>query len=159
MNRSLPQRVAPLAERSSSVECLPITVLLIEDNPDSAELVKAQLSDDDELFRFEWRPNLTSALIRIAEPGIDVVLLDLSLPEMHGHLTFRALDLANVSNIPVIILTADDSKLTRDLIWSRGLKGLKLVGYLLKHQTSGAELKAAVLRAAREGPLRAHQES
>jgi CheY-like chemotaxis protein len=65
----------------------PINVLLVEDDPDSAELTTAQLSEGklQGIFKIEWTDKLTTAMTRLAKPGVDVVLLDLGMPELSGY--------------------------------------------------------------------------
>jgi DNA-binding response OmpR family regulator len=92
-------------------------VLLVEDDPEAAELDKILLTNTEEgTFRVEWCPNLITAMIKLAEPDSwDVVLLDLGLPELNGYKTFRAVQMVAPRPIPVVILTSDETKLTKDL--------------------------------------------
>ncbi len=53
--------------------------------------------------------NLARGLEALARGGIDVVLLDLTLPDSSGHNTFTLLA-KHVSTIPVIVLTGMDDK-------------------------------------------------
>jgi CheY-like chemotaxis protein len=60
-----------------------ITVLLIEDNPGDARMVRESLTGPSAtapFFQMEWRDRLASGLERLRFGGIDVVLLDLGLP-------------------------------------------------------------------------------
>jgi len=72
----------------------PIQVLLVEDDPDAAELVRMTLEDCVDPFRVEWCRGLIEALRRLLEPGIDVILLDLGLPELRGHRSYCAIETA-----------------------------------------------------------------
>ena len=70
-------------ERSS------LQVLLIEDNPGDADLVKDMLSDaGDVAFRINWADALLPGLDRLARGDIDLVLLDVSLPDGRGWMVF-----------------------------------------------------------------------
>ena len=83
----------------------PIQVLLVEDSPEAAELVKVYLSEDGAAsFRVEWACNLVEAMTRLARPGLDVVLLDLGLPELSSYKSYRAIDVAAGPQLPVVIL-------------------------------------------------------
>lgn len=70
-------------ERRESSEAT--RVLLVEDNPGDARLLKEMLWEIP-AFRLHviWADRLSAALERLAEGGIDVVLLDLSLPDSRG---------------------------------------------------------------------------
>ena len=62
-----------------------IKVLLVEDNPGDARLLKETLADaESEQFQLTHVFTLSSGLERLAEAGFDVVLLDLSLPDSQG---------------------------------------------------------------------------
>ena len=63
------------------------TVLLIEDNPGDARLIRELLRRGDLVTIRDWRTptELETGLERLAEGGIDVALLDLSLPDSRGN--------------------------------------------------------------------------
>ena len=63
-----------------------LTVLLIEDSPQYANLVQRWLSDTSEGGRFllNWTDSLASGMSRLEKGGIDVILLDLGLPDCSG---------------------------------------------------------------------------
>jgi PAS domain S-box-containing protein len=70
----------------------PIKVLLIEDNPADARLIGIMLTQASALsFQFSWVDNLTEGIERIRSSDIDVVLLDLGLPESTGLETLERL--------------------------------------------------------------------
>lgn len=120
----------------------PITVLLIEDNPDQADLVKHDLSaEGDTGYRVEWVPTLLDGMKCLAEPGIDVVLLDLGLPELEGYKSHTAIR-RSAPQVPIVILTADERAVSRELTLSAGA-----ADYLIKGEISGLQLRQS-LRAA-----------
>jgi Flp pilus assembly CpaE family ATPase len=88
-----------------------LSVLLVEDDPDYATLVQQWLdgTGHNPQFALSWTDSLSSALSRLARGGIDIVLLDLSLPDSQGMDTFAALT-SRCPNVPVIVLTAADSE-------------------------------------------------
>ncbi len=84
---------------------LRIRVLLIEDNPDDARLIRMMLADAGaELFQVDHVERLARAFERISQGGIDIVLSDLSLPDSHGLDTFSRLH-AHAPRVPIILLT------------------------------------------------------
>ncbi len=88
-----------------------LTVLLIEDSPDYADLVEDWLSEkkDGTSFVLNWTDSLRAGLERLAKGGIDVILLDLGLPDSNGTETFRNLK-TGAPGIPVIVLSSADSQ-------------------------------------------------
>lgn len=139
--------VAPPVAVPGTAVSAPIRVLLVEDDPEAADLVQFSLLDETSGgFDFEWAPNLVEATIRLSQPGIDVVLLDLGLPELGGYKSYRVVELASGSNIPIVILTADDRTISRELTM-----GLGASDYLLKHEMSPARLKHSLRDAAFRG--------
>ncbi len=82
-----------------------LKVLLIEDNPGDARLIELMLEGaGEELFEIEVVDRLQAGLERLAEGGINVVLLDLSLPDSQGLSTFIQLH-ARAPWMPIIVLS------------------------------------------------------
>jgi Flp pilus assembly CpaE family ATPase len=80
-------------------------VLLIEDNPGDAELVKAALADSGGVtFQVFFADALLPGLDRLARGDIDLVLLDLSLPDSHGLDGLTAVR-THAPFVPVVLLT------------------------------------------------------
>jgi signal transduction histidine kinase len=87
------------------MESEPINVLLIEDDPAAAEIVKGLVGDDASVFRLEWTANLREGLGRLANGGVDLVLLDFGLPDSEGLDTFLRAR-AEAPGVAIIPLTA-----------------------------------------------------
>jgi two-component system, cell cycle sensor histidine kinase and response regulator CckA len=89
-----------------------LKVLLVEDNPGDADLVKEYLSQSRQaVFDVECVPRLAQAISILEREPIDAVLLDLGLPDSSGLETLeRILEVA--SRIPTVVLTALDDELT-----------------------------------------------
>ncbi len=88
-----------------------LKVLLIEDSPGYAELVQAWLSPGGEIaFGLNWTDSLAAGLKRLTQGGMDVILLDLGLPDSDGLATFAGIR-AHAPDILVIILSAGDSEM------------------------------------------------
>ncbi len=87
-----------------------IKVLLIEDNPADARLVKEMLVEaQNTSFDLEWKERLSAGLERLAEGGIDIVLLDLMLPDCRGFDTF-ARTKVQAPQIPIVVMSGLDDE-------------------------------------------------
>jgi signal transduction histidine kinase len=87
-----------------------ITILLVEDNPADAGLLKATLLGADG-GRFKIIPaiRLKDALEKLRNEHFDVLLLDLSLPDSMGLDTISAIQKTS-KHIPIIVLTGNDDE-------------------------------------------------
>ena len=80
-------------------------VLLVEDRSADVELIRRALANSRAAdFRIEHVDQLSDAVDRLAQGGIDVVLLDLTLPDEDGIDTFRTV-YAAAPTIPIVVLT------------------------------------------------------
>ncbi len=87
-----------------------IKVLLIEDNAGDAHLIKAMLAGANDLaFELDWVQRLSDGLGRLKKTDVDVVLLDLSLPDSQGFETFVKIQ-AHSSHVPVLLLTGNEDE-------------------------------------------------
>ncbi|MBU0716164.1 MAG: response regulator [Verrucomicrobia bacterium] len=85
-------------------------VLLIEDDQADAQLIMEILREEPEnAMEILHVSNLAHGLETLERGGIDVVLLDLTLPDSSGHNTFAMLA-KHVPTMPVIVLTGMDDK-------------------------------------------------
>jgi glutamate dehydrogenase (NAD(P)+) len=89
-----------------------VTVLLIEDNPIHVRLIQALLSDaHNPSFELILAGTLHDGLKRLGEGGVDLVLLDLTLPDSQDLETFIRVR-AHAPHSPIVIATgADDIRL------------------------------------------------
>ena len=85
-----------------------LRVLLIEDNPGDAGLVKETLADAGG-FKVHWAEALLPGLDRAARGEIDLVLLDLSLSDNHGLEGLHAIR-THAPSLPVVVLTGFESE-------------------------------------------------
>lgn len=86
----------------------PIRVLVIEDDPGDADLLHEMLSEvESATFQVDRAATLQAGLERLAKGGIDVVLVDLGLPDSQGLETFAKVH-EHALEIPVIMLTGLD---------------------------------------------------
>lgn len=79
-------------------------VAVIEDNPDNRMLVQALLEDRYEISEYE---SGVDAVARLGDDVPDLILLDISLPEMDGTEVLAWIrQQASLKELPVIALTA-----------------------------------------------------
>jgi len=84
----------------------PVNVLLVEDNTEHTFLFRQMLTTADAVagFRLNSAESLGAALERLRRGGIDLILLDLSLPDSDGIETFiRIIEAA--PEVPVIVMS------------------------------------------------------
>jgi PAS domain S-box-containing protein len=115
-------------------------ILLIEDNQADARLFRELLS---ELRRPEpgvpgpeviWADRLAKGLEILSEQKVDVVLLDLSLPDSHGLETlYQTQDRAGA--IPIVVLTGNNEEMLAIKAVRQGAQD-----YLLKDEVNGPSL-------------------
>ncbi len=124
------------------------TVLLIEDSPGDARLIAEMLREGrGARFRLENAERLSPALARLAQPGIAVVLLDLSLPESQGLDTFQRVH-AGAHGIPIVVLTGMDDEEVGNRAVQAGAQD-----YLVKGQVDGPLLERALRYAIERGRI------
>ncbi|HEY66374.1 MAG TPA: PAS domain-containing protein [Caldilineae bacterium] len=126
-----------------------LTVLLVEDNPGDARIIWEMLTDaaSNPLGPPEWAlitaDRLEIGQARLSEGEIDVVLLDLGLPDSQGLETFAAV-YTHAPHVPIVVLSSlDDENLALEAV-RQGAQD-----YLVKGQVSARSL-AHVLRYAIE---------
>jgi DNA-binding response OmpR family regulator len=109
-----------------------IKVLLIEDNPGDVRLMQEMLASVKGIpFHLQSASRLSTGQKYLAGGGIDVVLLDLSLPDSHGLDTFDRIH-TQAKEVPIVVLTGtDDEALAVDAA-QQGAQD-----YLVKGQING----------------------
>ncbi|HEU0012923.1 MAG TPA: hybrid sensor histidine kinase/response regulator [Longimicrobium sp.] len=117
----------------------PIRVLLVEDNPGDARLIRVYLAEaGDPGFAVTHADRLGAGLDALAAGGADVVLLDLSLPDAHGTDTVRR-TLQAAPEVPIVVLTGlDDESVALDAL-QHGAED-----YLVKGQVDGPLLSRSI---------------
>lgn len=113
----------------------PFRVLLIEDNPGDALLVVETLTEGGgAAFQLFCAEALLPGLERLARGDIDLVLLDLSLPDSHGLDGLSAIR-THAPTLPVVLLTGSDNQ-------SLALKAMQIGAqdYLVKGTLQGPAL-------------------
>ena len=86
------------------------SVLLIEDNPGDARLMREYLSEPaGAMFDLEHVGTLSQGLERLNQGGIDLVLLDLSLPDSPMPDTFKRAHAA-APEVPIIVMSGPSAR-------------------------------------------------
>jgi DNA-binding response OmpR family regulator len=96
----------------------PATVLLVEDDPRIASFLSKGFLREG--FRFEWISTGREALVRLDEGGIDVLLLDLGLPDVDGLQVLREARGRGL-DVPVIVVTGRSDPRDRVVALSLGV--------------------------------------
>lgn len=113
-------------------------VLLVEDNPGDAFLVEELLGEIGEEFVLEHAASLSDALGRLATPGFEAALLDLSLPDATGLEGLRTLS-RMAPELPIVVMTGLADEGTARAAVREGAQD-----YLVKGQADGPGLARAV---------------
>jgi two-component system, sensor histidine kinase and response regulator len=117
------------------------TVLLIEDNPSDARLIRELLEEEaPRRFALEHATHLETGLDRLAQGGIDAALVDLSLPDSQGLDTFKQV-YAHSPQVPIVVLTGlnDEAVAAQTLraggqdFLSKSLMNLSVLDQTIRH--------------------------
>jgi two-component sensor histidine kinase len=123
-----------------SEECM--KVLLVEDNPGDVRLMREMFATERPgSYELIHLPRLGLALNRLAQGGVDIVLLDLSLPDGEGMDTVRRVRKL-APQVPVIVLTGRDDHAAVAEAMSEGVQE-----YLVKGQIETRALPRALRHA------------
>lgn len=87
----------------------PNHVLLIEDNPGDADLVRLRLVESKSDVNVSCVNRLSDGLKSLASESPSLVLLDLNLPDSRGAETFRRI-LSKAPGVPVVVLSGQDDE-------------------------------------------------
>jgi len=127
----------------------PARVLLIEDNPGDADLVRLRLVEGKSDVQVNCVPRLSDALACLDAETPSLVLLDLNLPDSHGADTFRRI-MQKAPNVPVVILSGQDDEVLAMKAVHQGVQD-----YLVKGDITSKHLERALRYAVeRQGLLR-----
>jgi PAS domain S-box-containing protein len=114
-------------------------ILLVEDNPDDAEILRETLLESAANgFQLTHVERLEEARHHLADGCFDIVLLDLSLPDSQGFETFRDLQ-EECAEVAIIVLTGlDDEALALEAVQAGAQD------YLVKGEEDGRLLVRAM---------------
>lgn len=117
----------------------PVQILLLEDNPGDSRLIQLTLAEGmGSSVKLEIHKTLSSGIECLSLGGIDLILLDLALPDSEGFETFLQV-YSKFSHIPIIVLTG----LNDDFL---GLNAVKegAQDYLVKGEVNGQILARSI---------------
>jgi len=98
------------------------TVLYVEDNPDNRNLIRRVLSAEG--YSMKEAVNATQALESLEKGGIDVILMDINMPDMDGYtLTAKIKAIEKFKKIPIIAVTANVMRGDREKSLEAGCDG------------------------------------
>lgn len=120
----------------------PLHVLVVEDDPTQVSLVQGVFAGrPGQPFTMEERSDLASSLRRLEGEGVDVVLLDLELPDSHGVESLARLHAAR-PDLPVVVLTGHEEE-------ALGVRAIQMGAqdYLFKGHLNHLLLPRALLQA------------
>ncbi len=131
-------------------------VLLIEDSEEAMLLVRYSLQAyGDGRYRLKWVESLSEGLEQLSKGGVDIVLLDLGLPDSSGPTGLASVrEAAPEVPVPVLVLTGDTREETEFAAAAYGMDE-----YLVKNQVSGAQLVRAVHSSIRANRLQKRQKA
>lgn len=117
-----------------------VRILLIEDNKLDADLIQGMLKEAKKAsFVIEVRDTLVKGLERLAKGNIDIVLLDLALPDSIGLDTFGRIH-AHAPLVPIIVVTSSVDENQAVMAFHKGAQE-----YLVKEELN-AELMSRSIR-------------
>jgi len=116
------------ASERNSVTRGEVRLLVVDDDPLGASLAQAWFGRRTAAhYTVEAATTLRSALQRLGQGGVDVVLLDLGLPDSQGLDTLRSL-LAAAPTVPVLVLSGWQSGVTASEALQLGARGYFVKG-------------------------------
>jgi signal transduction histidine kinase len=116
-----------------------LQVLLVEDNASDARLLREMLSKEKQgSFELTHLTRMREAEIRLSEGGIDIVLLDMGLPDGHGLEILRRARAAAPTVVMIVLTGFDDEEL------AAGAMKEGAQDYLIKGQIENRALPQAL---------------
>ncbi len=159
------QKTIETQPKSVVAENQKLKVLLVEDSPDDAEVIRDILAQAaGQKYDLQLAGMLSEASTHLDQEQFDVILLDLSLPDSQGLDTVQKM-IGKAPNIPIIVLTGlrDEAIAVKSL--AKGAQDyltkirldsdilVRAIRYAVERHTLQTELNAARQQAAREREL------
>ncbi len=99
-----------------------ITILYVEDNPDNRSLIRRVLEAEN--YTVIEAINANEALGKLENEKIDLVLMDINMPDMDGYtLTAKIKAIKKFSTIPILAVTANVMRGDREKSLGAGCDG------------------------------------
>jgi sigma-B regulation protein RsbU (phosphoserine phosphatase) len=137
------------------MEIKTIKILLVEDNPDDVFLLHAALDRvTGTHFKLETTRTLAASVARLAAGDINIILLDLTLPDSSGLETFKSIK-SHAREVPIIVLSGvDDETLAVNAVHAgaedylvKGRVNTQLITRAIIYAIERADAKKAVVKA------------
>jgi signal transduction histidine kinase len=120
----------------------PLQVLLVEDNAGDARLLREMFSKETAgSFELSHLTHMCAAETRLAKGGVDIVLLDMGLPDGHGLETLRRARAADPNVVMIVMTGLEDEALAAEAM-KEGAQD-----YLIKGQIENRALPRALRHA------------
>jgi signal transduction histidine kinase len=120
----------------------PLQVLLVEDNAGDARLLREMFSKETPgSFELSHLTHMRDAEARLAKGGVDIVLLDMGLPDGHGLETLRRARAADPEVVMIVMTGLEDEELAAEAM-KAGAQD-----YLIKGQIENRALPRALRHA------------
>lgn len=113
-------------------------VLLVEDNPGDADLVRLRLVEGHSDAKVSCVNRLSDALASLDKEEPALILLDLNLPDSRGAETFRKV-MKHSPNVPIVVLSGQDDEALAINAVHHGVQD-----YLVKGAFSGKQLERSI---------------
>jgi signal transduction histidine kinase len=113
-------------------------ILLIEDNPGDADLVRLRLVEGNAPVEVDCVERLSDGLNSVSKKTPSLILLDLNLPDSRGADTFRTV-LSKAPGVPVVILSGQEDEQLAIKAVHQGVQD-----YLVKSDITGKHLERAM---------------
>jgi CheY-like chemotaxis protein len=108
LRRKTSGQKSTLASSSTSLETLPLKILVVDDSSDNTALIRAYLKHSGHVV--EVADNGAIALEKFQQAAFDIVLMDMQMPVMDGYASTRAIRIWECdqcrTHTPIIALTA-----------------------------------------------------
>jgi len=119
-----------------------LQILLVEDNEGDARLLREMFrSEAPGSFRLTHLLRMSEAMVHLAKGGVDIVLLDMGLPDAHGLDTVRMAH-AVAPAVPLIVISGLDDEALAARAMKEGAQD-----YLIKGQIENRALPRALRHA------------
>ncbi len=135
-----------------------IKVLLIEDNPGDVRFIEEMLSEVQGVnYNIYNEGQLQTGLTNLAKDGVDVVLLDLGLPDSQGLDTFSKV-YVHAKDVPIVVLTGLGDEKTALNAVQMGAQDYLVKGSVVEGRTLSRIIRYAIERKRVETRLRKNEE-